>query len=178
VEIAKTKLLPTFRNFLSTVPIVPIISIFGFVYFFGSYVVMKHQCLHVYAQEFEGGGSATWQQLFGFLMASLYMGEVVFIAYMGLKKAPIQSGLSFVPLIVTCLVHRILYRKLIAPLKNLSLEVAADVDIQHGELPNDNVRSIQLYRQPALDGEQDERGPMPYRRKPIAHSSSTMDEPA
>jgi hypothetical protein len=58
------------------------------------------------------------------------------------------------------------------------LEVAPDADIQEGELPNDNVVRIKLYRQPALDGEQDERGPMPYRRKPIAHSSSTMDEPA
>jgi hypothetical protein len=65
-----------------------------------------------------------------------------------------------------------LYCKLIALLK-----VYRFVDIQDGELPNDNVRSIQLYRQPALDGDQDKRGPMPYRRKPIAHSSSTMDEP-
>ena len=146
-------------------PIVPIISIFAFVYFFGTYVVMKHQCLHVYAQEFEGGGSATWQQLFGFLMACLYTGELVFVAFMGIKTAPVQSGLGLVPLIVTCFFHRILYRNFIAPLQNLSLEVAADVDILDGELPIEDNEDVLAYRQPSLDVGQEERGPMPYRRK-------------
>jgi hypothetical protein len=66
-------------------PIVPIIEVFALIYFSGHYLVWKHQCLHVYAQEHEGGGDATWGQLFGFLMACLYTGEVVFIAYMGIK---------------------------------------------------------------------------------------------
>jgi calcium permeable stress-gated cation channel len=142
---------------------------------------MKHQCLHVYAQEYEGGGSATWQQVFGFLMSSLYIGEFIFIAYMGIKEAPIQSGLGFVPLIVTCYFHRILYRTYIAPIQNLSLEVAADVDIRDGELSKDTpddgdgttIDQSSLYRQPALDTEQDERGPMPYRRNPVTSLSST-----
>ena len=136
---------------------------------------MKHQCLHVYAQEFEGGGSATWQQVFGFLMACVYMGELIFIIYMGIKEAPVQGGLGFVPLIITCAFHRMLYRKYIAPIQNLSLQVAADVDIRDGELSHENrVGSVKtLYRQPALDSEQEERGPMPYRRNPTVPLSST-----
>jgi hypothetical protein len=152
-------------------------SIFAFVYFFGTYIVMKHQCLHVYAQEFEGGGSATWQQVFGFLMACVYIGELIFIVYMGIKSAPIQSGLGFVPLIVTLFFHRILYRKYIAPIQNLSLQVAADVDVRDGELSHEQrttgTINTLLYRQPALDREQEERGPLPYRRQPMKPLSST-----
>jgi len=147
-------------------PIVPVIELFGLVYFTGSYMVYKHQCLHVYAQEFEGGGDATWQQVFGFLMACLYIGQAVFIAYMGLKEAPIQAGLGFVPLIVTVLVHMSLTRKLIVPLRNLSLEIAADVDEKEGELLTDG-HDVPLYLQPALDMEKEERGPMPYRRTTV-----------
>ena len=66
-------------------PIVPILEIFALIYFAGHYVVWKHQCLHVYAQDFEGGGDATWRNLFGFLLGCLYIGEIVFIAFMGLK---------------------------------------------------------------------------------------------
>jgi hypothetical protein len=62
-------------------PIVPIMEVFALAYFAGSYIVWKHQCLHVYTQDFEGGGEATWLRLFGFLMACLYTGEAVFIAY-------------------------------------------------------------------------------------------------
>ena len=136
---------------------------------------MKHQCLHVYAQEFEGGGSATWQQVFGFLMACVYIGELIFIVYMGIKEAPIQSGLGFVPFILTLAFHRILYRKYIAPIQNLSMQVAADVDVRDGELSHDNRigTTKTLYRQPALDAEQDERGPMPYRRSAIKPRSIT-----
>jgi Calcium-dependent channel, 7TM region, putative phosphate len=164
-------------SYFFPVPIVPIISIFAFVYFFGTYIVMKHQCLHVYAQEFEGGGSATWQQVFGFLMACVYIGELIFIVYMGIKSAPVQSGLGFVPFIVTLAFHRILYRKYIAPIQYLSLQVAADVDSRDGELSHENRTDAikTLYRQPALDGEQEERGPMPYRRTPAKPLSSTED---
>ena len=49
-------------------------SVFALAYFSGHYVVWKHQMLHVYSQQFEGGGEATWQQLFGFLLAALYIG--------------------------------------------------------------------------------------------------------
>ena len=145
--------------------IVPIMEVFAFVYFAGSYIVWKHQFLHVYAQDFEGGGDVTWQQLFGFLMASLYMGEVVFIAYMGIKEAFGPSVMGFVPLVMTILMHRWLDRKIIKPLKNLSLEVAAKEDIDAGELELEHIDS--LYKSPALDTDKEERVPMPYRRDEV-----------
>jgi hypothetical protein len=144
-------------------PIVPIMEFFGLAYFGCMYVVWRHQCLHVYAQEFEGGGDTTWQQLFGFLIASLYMSQFVFIAYMGIKEGATQGGLGFVPLILTLWVHRFLIRSTIHPLRNLSLKAAADVDIADGELTAEDVGAG--YGQPALDPELDEREPMPYRRE-------------
>lgn len=146
-------------------PIVPIMEFFGLIYFSGMYLVWKHQCLHVYAQDFEGGGDTTWRNVFVFLMACIYMGEAVFIAYMGIKEAPTQAALAGIPLIITILVHRILSRNVIQPLKNLSLEVAANVDIEDGELSIEQEGGDgKLYGQPALDADKDERGPMPYRR--------------
>lgn len=93
-------------------------------------------------------------------MASLYMAEAVFIAFMGIKEAPIEGGLGFVPLIATGLVHRIVMRKFIVPGRNLSLEAAANTDVGEGRF---NVDGQPLYRQPALKTEEEERGPMPYR---------------
>jgi hypothetical protein len=149
-------------------PIVPVVEAFSFVYFGGSYLVWKHQCLHVYSQEFEGGGLTTWESLFGFLMSSLYIGEAVFIAYMGIKEAPAQAGCGFVPLILTILTHMAINRNIRTPLQNLSLEVAADMDITEGELERDPNSSTnvedQLYAQPSLKIRDEERGPLPYRR--------------
>lgn len=84
-------------------PIVPLLEAFCLAYFGGWYLVWKHQCLHVYVQEFEGGG-IIWEKLFGFIMACLCkygcydtctklarspptyldMAEVIVIAYLGL----------------------------------------------------------------------------------------------
>ena len=50
--------------------IVPLMEAFCLAYFGGWYLVRKHQCLHVYAQEFEGGG-IIWETLFGFFMTCL-----------------------------------------------------------------------------------------------------------
>eukprot|EP00980_Cylindrotheca_fusiformis_P012968 scaffold3236_cov66-Cylindrotheca_fusiformis.AAC.34 len=148
-------------------PIVPLMEVFAFVYFGGGYIVWKHQCLHVYAQSTDGGGLATWQSVFGFLMACLYMGEAVFIAYMGIKKAPGPAGCGFIPLIVTVLFHIYIYRKIIVPNKQLSLEAAANVDREVGELQRLEGASVEdkLYGQPALKASENERGPMPYRRE-------------
>jgi hypothetical protein len=163
-------------------PIVPIMEVFAFVYFAGSYIVWKHQFLHVYAQDFEGGGDVTWQQLFGFLMASLYMGQVVFIAYMGIKEAVGPSIMGIVPLVGTIIMHRWLDRKIIKPLKNLSLEVAANEDIDAGELEQLH-RDIELehgsrslYKSPALDTEKEERGAMPYRRDQVNQEKPTQEK--
>lgn len=51
---------------------------------------------------------------------------------MGLKEAPVPVGPVFVPLIITILVHRALNRKRIEPLRTLSLELAAEIESQHG----------------------------------------------
>ena len=58
-------------------PIVPIMEVITLVYFSGSYLVWKNQCLHVYLQPFERGGVTTWESLFEFLMASLYMKDLL-----------------------------------------------------------------------------------------------------
>ena len=142
-------------------PIVPLMVVFGLMYFSGMYVVWKHQCLHVYAQEFEGGGDATWQQVFGFLMACLYIAEGVFIVYIGIKQAPTVASVGFVPLVATVLIHRLLFRKLIAPTRKLSLNSAATYDLAHGEFTCDQRRP---YQQPVLASDQEEREPFPYRR--------------
>ena len=120
------------------------------------------QFLHVYAQEYEGGGEATWRKLFGFLMGCLYLGELVFITYMGIKEAPIHSALAFVPLAVTVIVHVYLVRNVMASLQNLSLDVAANVDIEDGEL-GPSIKDS-LYAQPCLKDQPEERAPLPYRR--------------
>ena len=157
-------------------PIVPIVEIFALLYFGGWYIVYKHQCLHVYSTPFEGGGETTWQCLFGFLMAALYMSEFVFIAYMSLKGGSTQSALGIVPLVVTILVHMLITRNVRKPLQNLSLEVAASVDEAEGEMTIDQdagntfAGSIeyQLYGQPGLKPSLDEREPLPYRRSEVA----------
>jgi hypothetical protein len=91
------------------------------------------------------------------------MGEFVFIAYMGIKEAPVQAILGFFPLGATIVMHQVLSRNIIKPLKNLSLEVAAHVDIDEGELSSE-AGVGRLYAMPALDLANEERGPMPYRR--------------
>mmetsp|Transcript_6319 Transcript_6319/g.12641 ORF Transcript_6319/g.12641 Transcript_6319/m.12641 type:complete len:748 (-) Transcript_6319:132-2375(-) len=144
-------------------PIVPIMEVFAFIYFGGHYIVWKHLTLHVYAQEYEGGGEATWRKLFGFLLGCLYLGEFVFIAYMGVKEAPTHGALAFVVLGVTILVHVYLVRNVMGSLENLSLDVAATVDIEDGELVSSSKES--LYAQPCLKDQTEEREPLPYRRE-------------
>lgn len=68
--------------------------------------------------------------------------------------------------------HYRLRRCIAGPLKNLSLQVAADVDLAEGELPKSDsdegpsalAIEKQLYGQPCLKASIEERGPMPYRR--------------
>lgn len=160
---------PSIFVFLVTImymPIVPIMEFFALIYFGGSYLIWKHQCLHVYSQPFEGGGLTTWESLFGFLMATLYMGEGVFIVYMGIKKAPGPSMCGFIPLVTTILVHATINRNIRQPLRNLSLQAAADYDIADAEsvFATEGGGDGQLYGQPVLKAELEERAPQPYRR--------------
>jgi len=154
-------------------PIVPLVEVFGFVYFVGWYLIWKHQCLHIYVQEFEGGG-LLFEKISGFFMVGMYTAQVVVCAYFGLKKA---AGPAIFTLVVaflgTIIAHYRLRRNIAGPLKNLSLEVAASVDLKEGELlihkeidegPSAIAVEHQLYAQPFLKESCDERSPMPYRR--------------
>lgn len=155
----------TFMVIVMYQSIVPLIELFGFVYFGGSYMVWKHQCLHVYAQDFEGGGQTTWMSLFGFLMTILYMAELTFITYMSLHKAHIQSTLGIVPLLATIAMHTYLRHKIIHPLQKLSLEKAADIDVALEDTSPKDVVDSNVYQLPELDVEHEETRPLQYRRK-------------
>lgn len=72
----------------------------------------------------------------------------------------------------TVFVHYRIRRQIAGPLRNLSLEMAASVDLKEGELPKSDEDAgpyavaieQQVYGQPCLKASADERGPMPYRR--------------
>lgn len=71
-----------------------------------------------------------------------------------------------------------LLRNVVAPIKTLSLEKAAEVDIADGELPLDTRENEDLlYAVPALNPNMDERGPMPYRRDAPIDTTLPPDEP-
>jgi Calcium-dependent channel, 7TM region, putative phosphate len=181
-------------------PIVPIMSFFTWIYFFGNYTVYKHQCLHVYAQgdENESGGVTTFQTVYQFIVICLYMSECVFIAYMLIKGAPIIALLGFIPLIITILVNRELHYTIINPMKYIPMEIAKQLDHtdtkkmkeennkknnqqqqqQRNEYNNRNDMNdliLHVYRQPALDITQDERGPMPYRHPLSNHHENDSE---
>ena len=59
-----------------------------------------------------------------------------------------------------------------APLNNLSLEVAAQVDIEDGELEPVEESEESLYAQPSLKDGPDERDPFPYRREAMPDASA------
>lgn len=157
-------------------PIVPIMEIFAFIYFGGAYIVWKHQCLHVFTNQFEGGGSTTWEKLFSFCMGAIYTSQGVFIAYMGLKDGPVQAGLGLIPGIITIIMHFFLNRNIRNPLRHLSLEVATNIDETEGEQPMNHIAGTSFaaiiekhtYGQPGLKLlSQEEREPLPYRRDEI-----------
>ena len=64
--------------------------------------------------------------------------------------------------------HMYLRRNVISPLENLSLEIAARVDVDDGEFDADTERDS-LYAQPCLkDAFVEDRQPLPYRRDQVA----------
>mmetsp|Transcript_16216 Transcript_16216/g.30936 ORF Transcript_16216/g.30936 Transcript_16216/m.30936 type:complete len:219 (+) Transcript_16216:76-732(+) len=135
-------------------PIVPIMEVFGLIYFAGRYITYKHQFLHVNAQTFEGGGNATWLSIFVFIISIIYMAEAVFIAYMGLKQSPASAAFAFVPLVVTFVFHLDLRYKTITYLQNLPLQTAAAIDVKEGER---NDFDPLVYLQPSLNSILDEK---------------------
>ena len=87
---------------------------------------------------------------------------------MGIKEAPGPTIMGIIPVVVTILAHLYLKRNILAPLKNLSLEVAAHVDIDEGELSGGDE---QIYGQPALKDNEEDRAPLPYRREEVAEQT-------
>lgn len=86
-----------------------------------------------------------------------------------------QAIFCIVPFVGTIAFHQRLRRNIIGPLQNLSMEVAAEVDLQDGELspiaPADTDEAYalsvnrKLYGQPNLKPTSEERAPRPYRPK-------------
>ena len=202
------------NNFHPFIQITPLFELFGLVYFGGHYLVSSHmvshtcfiilsirllikkktdssfivfilcQCLHVYAQEFEGGGKSVWENISAFMFVCIFMSEIVFFAYMGIKEGQIQAILGIIALVGTIVVKSRLNRNIIRPLQNLAMSVAADVDIDDGEM--DLLKDIstlafrdaveeQLYGQPSLKMSKDEREPLPYRRELNDVENDTVD---
>jgi hypothetical protein len=110
-------------------------------------------------------------------MACLYIGKGVYITYMGIKEVLRLEACGFVPLVITIIVHMLIKQNILKPLQNLSLQVAADVDIADGKLENTGNNSIddQLYAQPALKARLNEWEPMPYRHEEQADRKEEED---
>jgi hypothetical protein len=110
------------------------------------------------------------------------MAEIVFIAYMGIKEGSAQAALGFIPLVCTIIMHRRIKDRLMKPLLNLSLEVAARIDEEEGELAvqEEDQGSYavaverQLYGQPSLKASMDERAPLPYRRDMVTEETEAV----
>ncbi len=148
-------------------PIVPVIMPFAALYFGTALVVYKHMCLHVYMQNTEGGGKI-WFSLFNYIMVSIYTSNVTFIGYMGIKEMPSIAIIGVIPLIAAIVMHIYIAKVFVKPLKNLSMEIARDLDV------NDPIVDLilQNFIQPSLRTDIDVREPLPYRRDDTAGKMS------
>lgn len=103
------------------------------------------------------------------IQSSLTLGNNTTFA---LQESAGPAIFSIIPVLCTVFFHYRLRRNTIGPLKNLSLQTAAEVDIKEGELPiseddqGPTAVAVEnhLYGQPCLKASDDEREPMPYRR--------------
>eukprot|EP00904_Undaria_pinnatifida_P004555 jgi/Undpi1/140/HiC_scaffold_1.g00139.m1 len=93
----------------------------------GSYWVYKNNSLYVYVQTAESGGAAMYL-LFAFSMACLYVGEVVFVAYMGIKKGVDQGVVALVLIFITLLWHWTVNKKFVDISKKQCLQAAVAAD--------------------------------------------------
>ena len=74
-------------------PLAPLIGIFSMVYFGGWYLIWKHNCLHVYTPEFEGGGRI-WEACASFIMFSLYLAELALVGYLLIKVSAYSCSVA------------------------------------------------------------------------------------
>ncbi len=139
-------------------PIVPLVLPFAALYFGTAFVVFKHMCLHVYIQASEGGG-AIWFSLFNYIMVCIYMSSITFIGYMGIKEMAVIASLGIIPLIAAIMMHIYIGKVYVNPLKNLSMEIAREVDVSNNAVDY----KWEFYVQPNLRTDMDVREPLPYR---------------
>ncbi|CAN0322366.1 unnamed protein product [Pylaiella littoralis] len=107
--------------------IAPIILPVACMVYYGSFLVYKNQALFVFVQTAESGGASMYL-LFRFSMASLYIGEVVFLAYVGLKKGPQQAALALILIGITFLWHLQVNTRFVEMSKKQCMEAAVAAD--------------------------------------------------
>eukprot|EP00300_Choanocystis_sp_HF-7_P015566 c19103_g1_i5.p1 GENE.c19103_g1_i5~~c19103_g1_i5.p1 ORF type:complete len:448 (+),score=115.16 c19103_g1_i5:1200-2543(+) len=161
-------------------PLVPLIQPFAAAYFFIALVVWRHQALHVYKQVSEGGGSL-WPLMFKMIMGCLYMSEIVFVVFMGIKKGVAQGPVAIVSVVLTFLFHMRVNATFSKHCNTLALSVARDTDksaeaeqklsavVAPPESGNFGVQEAHLnslaYAPPALSTKKWETSPMSYRKE-------------
>jgi len=134
---------------LSYAVVQPVILPFGMVFFAIGYCVWKHQYLYVYIPEVESGG-AYWSQVFRYLTASLFIGQLTIIGAISLKQGfeqvPVLAPLPF----LTALFFSYYTSRYHGSLRHLAIEVAARVDRQTAFEPGALQRLRLAYIGPSL----------------------------
>lgn len=113
-------------------PLVPLIQPFAAAFFFIALTVWRHQALHVYKQASEGGGNL-WPLMFNMIMGCLYMSEIIFVVFMGIKKGVAQGPIAIVSVVLTVLFHLRVNATFAKHCKTLALSVACEVDARAQE---------------------------------------------
>ncbi|CAB4377235.1 unnamed protein product [Rhizophagus irregularis] len=83
--------------------IMPIILLFGTIYFFFGYICFKYLLLFVYFHPYESAGNS-WPKIFRGITIGLYIFQLLMIGYMSLRKSFYLSA-SLVPLLVITAIY-------------------------------------------------------------------------
>eukprot|EP00607_Mallomonas_marina_P010478 CAMPEP_0182421544 /NCGR_PEP_ID=MMETSP1167-20130531/6968_1 /TAXON_ID=2988 /ORGANISM="Mallomonas Sp, Strain CCMP3275" /LENGTH=836 /DNA_ID=CAMNT_0024598791 /DNA_START=34 /DNA_END=2544 /DNA_ORIENTATION=+ len=156
--------------------ITPLIAIIATVYFAGSYLAYKYQCLYVFVPKFESGGMM-WYLVYYRLNLGLVISAVAMIGYMGIKKGagqtPLLAPLPFI--IILC--WRYTESCFLAVSQNMSYSLAADIDIETADVVDlKSAFSPSYYKQKCITAPHGEI--LPYRENdiPILTEEGEMDE--
>jgi len=134
---------------LSYAVVQPVILPFGMAFFAIGYFVWKHQYLYVYIPSVESGG-AYWSQVFRYLTASLFIGQLTVIGAISLKQGYEQVP-ALVPLpFLTAIFFSYYTSRYHGSLRHLAIEVAARVDRQTAFEPGALQRLRLAYIGPSL----------------------------
>ncbi|CAM9780654.1 unnamed protein product [Ascophyllum nodosum] len=107
--------------------IAPLVLPIACLLYWGSYVVYKNQALYVYVQTADTGGEMMFL-LHTYMMGSLYVGLVVFIAYIGIKQGAEQWALAVILLLITILWHIVVHKKFVKLSRIQCVEAAVSAD--------------------------------------------------